>query len=129
MLEVIFTILSVLVCAFYLYVLLRFRREYLRSRRKPTSLTYLGSSGGPTVLFPEKGEKRHRAGRASRGQNELARIARRRAAKATGTAPPAGRQTNRLPYLEMMLPVTAVVTPVVAGSNEPQIYTPTRQRA
>jgi hypothetical protein len=130
MLEIIFTILSLLVCAFYLYVLLQFRRECMRMRRKPESMTYMGSNRGPTILFPVKGEKRGRAGRSSRGQNKLAPIARRPvAAKGMEMELRAGGELNRLPYLEVMLPITAVVTPVNVKRETPHIEIPERQRA
>jgi hypothetical protein len=129
MLEIIFTILSVLVCGFYLYVLLRFRRESMRTRRKPESLTYLGSNKGPTILFPVKDEKRPTGGRNSRGQNEVLHIAKRPTAKAAETAPQAAREPNRLPYLEMMLPVTAVVTRLTRRRDATQFHIPERQRA
>jgi hypothetical protein len=107
MLTAIFTVACLVVAGFYLYVLLQFRREYLRSRRKPNSLTYLGSSGAPTILFPEKREERHDAGRNAKGQSKVASASRRLVAKAPVKS---ARNSERLPYLEMALPITAIVT-------------------
>jgi len=129
MLEIIFGVLCVLVCAFYLYVLLQFRREYLSTKRKPNSLTYLGSSEGPTVLFPAKSEKRGRVEPKSKARKNAAAASRRAAAKSSESALQSATKSNRLPYLEMMLPITAVVTPLAAGHDEFDVHFPARQRA
>jgi hypothetical protein len=52
------TVLMIFSCAFYLYVLVQFRREELRSRRKSSSRTIKGSSGEPTASSPVKPEDR-----------------------------------------------------------------------
>jgi hypothetical protein len=128
MLEIIFTILSALVCGFYLYVLLQFRQESMRTGRKPESLTYLGSNKRPTILFPVKGEKRSGAGGASRGEKKLAPVSKRPAAKAAETTSRGAEKLNRLPYLEVMLPVTAVVTPLNIRRDARHIHIPERQQ-
>lgn len=129
MLEAIFTVLCILVSGFYLYVLLQFRRESLRLRRKPNSLTYLGSNEGPTILFPAKQGERVQAGRIVGGENKLASVSRRPVARIRETATKATTYSGRLPYLEMTLLVTAVVTPVTMTADGPQMYIPKRQRA
>jgi len=112
MLTTIFTVACLVVAAFYLYVLLQFRRECLRTKRKPSSLTYLGSSEGPTILFPAKREERRDTRRDAKGQSRGASASRRPAARARRTAAGATKNSDRLPYLEMTLPITAVVTRV-----------------
>jgi hypothetical protein len=110
MLTAIFTVACLVVAGFYLYVLLQFRRECLRTKRKPNSLTYLGSSGGPTILFPEKHEEHHDARRNAKGQSKVPSASGRPAARRRVRAAKVTRNSERLPYLEMALPITAIVT-------------------
>lgn len=79
------TVLTALSCAFYLYVLVQFRREEMRSKRKPDLLTFAGSSGGPTVPFPVKHEERPHAERNPQGKRKLVPVAQRPVVKAATT--------------------------------------------
>jgi hypothetical protein len=112
------TVLTALSCAFYLYVLVQFRREQMRSKRKPGSLTFVGSSGEPTVPFPMKHEERPRAERNSQGKHKLVPISQRPVVKAAEKALQTTRNSDRLPYVEMNLPIAGVATLVTTARDK-----------
>jgi hypothetical protein len=82
------TVLTALPCAFYLYVLVQFRREQMRSKRKPDSLMFAGSNRGPTVPFPVKHEERPHAERNSQGKHKPVPVSQRPVVKAAKDVPP-----------------------------------------
>lgn len=118
----------VLSFVFYLFVLIQFTREQKRSKRQPNSLTFLGAREKSNVSFPVNRDERSSVEQDSTTNPKLIPISRRPAAKAAATSQTT-RNSDRLPYVEIALPITAVVTPVVAFRDEPHSKLIRRRRA
>jgi hypothetical protein len=105
-------------CAFCLFVLIQFTREQRRSKRKANSLTYLGTREASIDSFPVKRDERPHAGQNSQSKQQPIPISRRPAAKSLETASQTKRNSIPLPYIEITLPISAVVTPVTIADDE-----------
>jgi hypothetical protein len=111
-------ILVALSCAFYVFVLVQFWRERRRSKRTPGSLTFLASSEEPTVPLPAKRDEQPAADRNSQRKHKLVPISKRPVIRAAATASQEKRNSDWLPYVEIALPITAIVTPVTAARDD-----------
>jgi len=105
-------------CVFYLFVFIQFTREQRRSKRKVNSLTYLGTRETPIDSFPVKRDQRPHAEQNSQSKQQPIPISRRPAAKSPEAASQTKRDPIRLPYVELKLPISAIVTPVATAENE-----------
>jgi hypothetical protein len=106
-------------CAFYLFVLIQFTRERRRSKRKYDSVTFVGSSEERTVPLPLKRNERFSGERNSPVKQKLVPISLRPVIKGVAPASQTTRHSDQLPYVEIALPITAVVTPVTTSRAEP----------
>jgi hypothetical protein len=105
-------------CAFYLFVFIQFTREQRRSKRKANSLTYLGTREAPIDSFPVKRYDRPHAEQISPSKQRPIPISRRPTAKSPDAASQTKRNPIRLPYVEITLPISAVVTPVITADDD-----------
>jgi hypothetical protein len=105
-------------CVFYLFVFIQFTREQKRSKRKANSLTYLGTRETPRHSFPVKRDERPYAEQNSQSKQQPIPISRRPAAKSPDAASQTKRDPIRLPYVEITLPISAIVTPVTTTGEE-----------
>jgi hypothetical protein len=116
-------------CAFYLFVLIQFTRERRRSKRKYDSVTFVGSSEERTVPLPLKRNERFSGARNSPDKQKLVPISQRPVIKSVAPASQTTRNSDRLPYVEIMLPITAIVTRVTTAGEEPHGKLLRRRRA
>jgi len=115
--------------AFYFFVLVQFLREQRRSKRNSGSPTFVRSSEEQTDSLPRKRDDRSRLEPNSLRKQKLVPISQRDAIKSVATASQTKRNSDRLPYFEITLPITAVVTPVRTARDEPHSNLPRRRRA
>jgi hypothetical protein len=115
--------------AFYFFVLVQFRREQRRSKRNSGSLTFLGSSEEQSDSLPPKRDDRSRLEPNSPRKQKLVSISQRAVIKSVATPSQKKANSDRLPYFEITLPITAVVTPVRTARDEPHSNLPRRRRA
>jgi hypothetical protein len=116
-------------CAFYIFVLIQFTREQKHSKRKAISLTYLGTREESRASFPLTRSEQSSMGQNSPSKRKLVPIARRPAIKGVAPASQTMRNSNGLPYVELMLPVTAIVTPITTAGDETHSKLLRRRRA
>jgi hypothetical protein len=105
-------------CVFYLFVFIQFTLERKRSKRKASSLTYLGTRETPIDSFPVKRGERPHAEQNSQSKRKLVPISRRSSEKSPDAASQIKRDPIRLPYVEITLPTSAIVTPVTVAADE-----------
>jgi len=115
--------------AFYFFVLVQFLREQRRSKRNSDSPTFVGSSEEQTDSLPRKCDDRSGLEPNSLRKQKLVPISQRDVIKSVATPSQTKRNSDRLPYFEITLPITAVVTPVRMARDEPHNNLPRRRRA